>query len=151
MHIGKSAGCCLSSCRMTELYVRILSCCFQDISFMSKTVCKNNLASLVCKVCCCIVASFIFTDQSFLNNLRIIKTKIFYHLIDSSHVSCCITFVLITDINRTNLEIFFCNSCTTFAVITRKYRCTHRNCHYCCKSNCQCFFHSSSSILSTVF
>ena len=69
MHIGKSAGCCLSSCCMTELYVRIFSCCFEDISLMSEAVCKNNLASLVCKVCCCIVTSLIFADQSFLNNL----------------------------------------------------------------------------------
>ena len=69
VHIGKSACCCLSSCCMAELYVRILSCCFKDIGLMTEAVCKNNLTSLICKVCCCIIASFVFTDQCFLNNL----------------------------------------------------------------------------------
>ncbi len=140
MHIGKSAGCSLCSCCMTELNLRIFPCCFQYISLMSKAVCKDDLTSLICKVCCRIIASFIFTDESFLNNLRIVKTKLLFHLINSFHMSCCVTFILITDIDHSYFQVLFCNP---FTFIFCKYRCTHGNRHYCCKSNCQCFLHSS--------
>ena len=110
MHIRKTTGCCLSSCCVAKLNIRIFSCCFQYIAFMTKAVCKNDLATLICKVCCCVETSFIFTNQSLFDDLGIIQSKCFLHFIDTSHMSCGISLILITDVNGTDLQIFFCHA-----------------------------------------
>ena len=78
-----------------------------------KAVCKDDLTSLICKVCCRIIASFIFTDESFLNNLRIVKTKLLFHLINSFHMSSRVTFILITDIDHSYFQVLFCKQLWT--------------------------------------
>ena len=62
---------CMSLCAgcMKELNFRELLSSLNDIVFMTKAVCKYNIAALVNKLCSCVVALIAFRKVCFLEDL----------------------------------------------------------------------------------
>ena len=105
VHIGKSACCCLSSCCMAELYIRIFGSGLNHIILKTEAVGENDLAALFSQVNSSIVAALVFRYVEFGNNLVISQSKGLFHLFDTQHVSIAVTFLLIANVDDADFQI----------------------------------------------
>ena len=85
---------------------------------MTKAVGKNDIASLVCKVYGCIITCLIFRNVPFDDDLIIRKSKCFLHTLCTGIMSGCITFILITDKNKTNFKSLTSTPSPTFSAVS---------------------------------
>ena len=134
--MGFGAGC------MTEYNVGEFLCSLNDVIFVTEAVGKDDVASLVCKVCCGVIASCVFGNTGFDDNSDL---KFFCHCFRSVDEVLIVSAVLIVQSDKTEFDVRIFGTenkrIRLAAIVVASNESNCQRCHKCdYEHKCQDFF-----------